>query len=126
MFNSKVVYYNTPNVATENNSLRNPATDIFETDKFFSIVIQIPGVKKEDVSISFSDGLLTVTAVKQKRTDSEQKYILREISPRSYQKKFKLSDSIDNSAIEADYLDGLLTLTLPKKPETQPRSINIK
>ena len=95
-----------------------PNTDIIEGKDDWIIISEIPGVKKEDISISFEDSMLKIEAKKeliQKQSKENEK--LSEIQFGTYKRKFKLTPDVNGSKIEASYENGVLELTIPKKKE---------
>ncbi len=97
-------------------------TDIKETEKDFEISIDLPGFKKENVSLNFNDGYITVSA-KKEQDETEGKYIRRERTV-SCSRSYYIGD-IDKSSIKAKYENGVLTITLPKEEERKPVSTTI-
>lgn len=103
-----------------------PYTDIMEDDKEWIIRSEMPGVKKEDISISFEDSMLKIEAKKEIKNKIEnEKEHLSEIKSGKYEHKFKLANGIDSNKIEATYENGVLELKIPKKEEKQ-KQIEIK
>jgi HSP20 family molecular chaperone IbpA len=99
--------------------------DIFETDAALTVVMEMPGVAKQDVSIALEEDVLRVEG----RIDSA-KYqgmepVYTEYLVGHYARGFTLSGKIDREAISAQLDDGVLTLTLPKAKEAMPRRIAI-
>lgn len=95
-----------------------PNTDIIEGKDEWVIVSEIPGVKKEDISISFEDSMLKIEAKKELlKKNSKDNDKLSEIQFGTYKRKFKLAPDVDSSKIEASYENGVLELTIPKKKE---------
>jgi len=108
---------------------RVPAVNIAETDNAFNIELAIPGLKKEDFKINLDKNILTVSAEKKAENSAEtKKYSKHEYSYNSFVRSFTLPDSVDHSKIEADYTDGILTLTVGKREEAkfQSREIAVK
>jgi HSP20 family protein len=108
---------------------RVPAVNIAETDNAFNIELAIPGLKKEDFKINLDKNILTVSAEKKAENSAEtKKYSKREYSYNLFVRSFTLPDSVDHSKIEADYTDGILTLTVGKREEAkfQSREIAVK
>ena len=95
--------------------------NITETDKNYSIEIVAPGFEKNDFKISLDQQILTVSAEKQNqaKTDNE-KQIRNEYSYRSFKRSFTMNEKTDGAAIDAKYVNGVLTLNLPKKEEVKP------
>lgn len=103
-----------------------PHTNIIEGKEEWIITSEIPGVKKEDISISFEKAMLKIQAKKEfRRNTSMDNEKLAEIQTGSYERKFKLASDIDTEKIEASYENGVLELVIPKKKE-KTKQIEIK
>ena len=103
-----------------------PATDIYETDEALTVVMEVPGVERKDIEINIEDDMLKVEG----RIDFS-KYeglepLYTEYNVGHFSRAFTLSSKIDQQQIGANIEDGVLTLTLPKAKEAQPRRIEIK
>jgi HSP20 family protein len=95
-----------------------PAADIVETDKAFRITAELPGMKKEDVEVSVTEGTLTVKGQKKEEREEKQKgYYLSERRYGSFQRAFQLPRIVDTDKIEARFDNGVLTVTIPKSAE---------
>jgi HSP20 family protein len=113
----------------ERAALRSPAANIAETDAQFEIDLAIPGLTKEDIKINLDKNVLSVSADKKTETaDENKKFTKREYSYSSFSRSFTLPESADQSKIEADYVNGILKLTIAKKEEAkfQTREISVK
>lgn len=101
-------------------------TDIKETDKEYTILMDLPGVKKENIDISYDKEVLTID-VKQEETkeDKKENYIRKERNSNCFKRTF-LIPNIDKENIIAQLQEGILTLTLPKKEVEQSKKIDIK
>ncbi len=106
-----------------------PIVDVAEREKTFELTAEVPGVDTQDVEVKISNDTLSIRgekqeAKKQRGTD----YRLRERHFSPFERQFALSADIDLNKIEATLKNGLLTVTLPKKPEAQKptRRIEIK
>ena len=102
-----------------------PTADIFETEPALTVVLEMPGVDKNNVDVSIEDGVLTV----QGRLDFA-KYeglqpVYTEYNIGHYRRSFSLSQKIEQAKISAELADGVLTLVLPKAEEAKPRRITI-
>ena len=98
----------------------NMKCDIYEKDGNYHIEMDVPGFKKEDISIEVDDGYLTISAEKNyenNEEDEDRNYIRRERSYNSYKRSFYLGD-LDQDSIEAKFNDGMLNITVPKKELT--------
>ena len=97
-------------------------TDITEKDGVYTLSAELPGFKKEDISIDLDRHSLTITAERKEESEEgdETNYIRRERFYGSYTRSFNVR-GIDTDAITAEYTDGVLKLTMPKKePATPP------
>ena len=102
-----------------------PSADIFETEPALTVVLEMPGVDKNNVDVSIEEGILTV----QGRLDFA-KYeglqpVYTEYNIGHYRRSFSLSQKIEQTKISAEMADGVLTLVLPKAEEAKPRRITI-
>lgn len=103
-----------------------PNSDIIEKEKHYEIHLSIPGVKKEDVKITFEKDLLTVEGEKKHESKEENtKYYRREISYGKFSRSFNIGDA-DPNGIEASFTDGILNITIPKGKSVQTSTIAIK
>lgn len=97
-----------------------PAANIKETKEHFQIELSVPGWQKEDFQISLEKNLLVLSAEKREEQVVEgEKYTRREFKQTSFKRSFELSDLIDTSNISAQYENGILKVSLPKKQEAQ-------
>jgi len=101
-----------------------PLTDIAEDDNEWVIYSELPGVKKEDISITFEDSHLKIEAKKELKYKSK-KYAKEEIYDGTFQRRFRLGRDVDSTKIDASYENGVLELRIPKKKE-KPKQIEVK
>jgi len=93
-----------------------PPTDIFETDTSIMISIEIPGMKKENIDVTYDKGYLFVSGERAHICPSRVSRIHRmEINYGRFLRKIKVQKEIDIDKIEAEYRDGILTITIPKR-----------
>ncbi len=111
--------------ALEKESWVAPLIDIYETNDDYFIVANMPGVSKEDVKIKVEDGDLVIMGRINYTDVLNKKYLLKEIDPSNYYRKFKLSDSINEEKIVATLDNGRLRINLPKLERVKPRTIEI-
>jgi HSP20 family protein len=104
----------------------NPAVDIFETERELTLLADLPGVKAKDLKIDLMDDVLTLTATETPLEGPGEKDVFREYRTGRYYRQFSLSDTIDQSKIDAVLKDGVLRLTLPKVEAATPRKIAVK
>ena len=106
-----------------------PAVNIAETENEFHIELAVPGLKKEDFKISLDKNVLSVSAEKKvENVDESKKYSKREYSYNSFVRSFTLPETADQAKIDAQYNDGVLSLSVAKKEEAkfQSREIAVK
>ncbi|THG86306.1 Hsp20/alpha crystallin family protein [Pseudomonas sp. A-1] len=106
-----------------------PAVDIIEKDDAFEITAELPGMDEKNVQVKLSNGNLTITGEKKdEREEKKKDYYLSERHYGSFQRTFGLPEGVDADKIEAQFAKGVLTLKLPKKPESRQaeKTINIK
>lgn len=98
-----------------------PTVDISETDTEYMLKAQLPAVKKEDVHVTFDDGMLTISGErKQEKEEKGEKYHRIESLHGSFSRSFSLPDAIDAGAIRAEGKDGVITVHVPKS-KAEPR-----
>ncbi len=103
-----------------------PATDICETKHQILVVMDMPGVDKDSISINLEQQVLTVSAEARVQPEEDLTAEYAEYRVGSYERRFTLTELIDRDRIEAEYRDGVLRLTLPKAEQARPRQISIK
>ena len=104
---------------------RSAATDIRETDNAFQIDTELPGYDKSEISVSMKEGVLTIRAEHKAEQGSDEGYVRRERTWETVERSFEVS-GVDTSAISAAYVNGVLTVTLPKLPEVVPEQHEIE
>eukprot|EP01105_Mastigella_eilhardi_P003321 TRINITY_DN1427_c0_g2_i3.p1 TRINITY_DN1427_c0_g2~~TRINITY_DN1427_c0_g2_i3.p1 ORF type:complete len:152 (+),score=53.83 TRINITY_DN1427_c0_g2_i3:98-553(+) len=105
-----------------------PCVDLRETDTGYQVIAELPGVKKEDVSVDLSaEGLLTVKGTKaQEKEEKGDRWHAVERSFGSFQRSFRVPRGTDPAKISAEYADGVLRLCVPKPAQAQPMKIDVK
>lgn len=97
------------------------------SDDTFSIEVDLPGVKKEDIDIKVEDGYLTITAQrKYKNETKEEDYYLCESSFGMISRSFAISDNINEDSIDAKYENGRLYITLEKAESKKAKKVEVK
>lgn len=104
-----------------------PAVDIYETPEHIELCFEIPGVNQQDIKVHFENNLLTVSGERKlEHDDRREGYHRVERNYGNFLRSFTIPSTIDPNRINAEFTNGLLRLTLPKRPETQPRAIEVK
>lgn len=95
--------------------------NIRETEKDYFLDIVAPGLAKEDFTIDIENNLLTVSVEnKEENAGGTQKFVRQEYRQKAFKRSFTLDEKIDTEAISAQYVNGFLTINLPKKAEVKP------
>ena len=104
-----------------------PSVDVYEDGEQFRLHAELPGLKKEDVKINLKEGVLTLRG--ERKFEDEQKkdnYYRLERSYGSFARSFTLPKTVDPEKIRATMKDGVLEITIPKKPEAKPKEIKVE
>jgi HSP20 family protein len=103
-----------------------PPVDIYETDNDIVLKAELPGVDPKDVEIRVEDNNLYLKGERKfEKEVKEENYHRVERSYGSFSRSFSLPNSISADKVKAEYKDGLLTLTMPKREEAKPKTIKI-
>lgn len=108
---------------SENSRL--PRTNIQETDKDFVFSMEMPGLTKKEVEVSLENNVLLVKGEKTEEKTEGQNLLRREIRSVKFERSFRIGDGIEQEQIKAKMDNGLLTVTLPKKPEKVGRRVDV-
>jgi HSP20 family protein len=101
-----------------------PSVNISERADDFRIELAAPGYTKEDFKIEADNGVLTISSEKQAEKKNENdRYTRREFSYSSFSRSFSMPEHVDAEKISAEYNNGLLTLTLPKRDEAKKKPL---
>ena len=105
----------------------NPPVDIVESKDDYRIVLDLPGFEKDDVNVGVNDGILEVNGTRGGNEEYDTAYYhYFERRHGEFRRSFRIPDLVDGEKTEAEYRNGVLTLTLPKKEEAKPYSVTIK
>lgn len=103
-----------------------PAVDVIEEDDAIKIVAEVPGVRPEDVTVSFENQVLVIRGEKeQEHTEPSDRVRRYERSYGAFERHFSLPSTVDADKIEAHYDVGVLTVSLPKVERARPREIPV-
>lgn len=113
-------------VATRQTSFA-PSIDISETDKQYLIDVELPGIKKEDISLNIENNTLTISGERkfEKKEDGKQ-YHRVESHYGSFSRSFTLPDNVKTDSINATYNNGILNITVDKSEQQMKKQIKIK
>ena len=104
---------------TERKCRWTPATNITETNQAYQLEMAVPGFSKEDFKIDLEKEILSISNVKENEEkmseNADPQYLMREFGRRNFCRSFKLNEEIDKESISAEYQNGILMITLPKK-----------
>ena len=104
-----------------------PDFDIKETKEGYVFAADVPGVKTSDLEVSVSDNRMTISGKREsEREEKGETYYACERSYGSFSRSFTLPEGADANAVTADLKDGVLTISVKKKAESQPKKIDIK
>ena len=103
-----------------------PKVNVYEHDDKISIVAEIPGLDKKNVSVEVEDQVLTIAGDKHGFDDSGAKCITRELKQSSFKRSFNLGDHLDGAKVGASFKDGLLSISIPKVEPEKPKKTFVK
>jgi HSP20 family protein len=103
-----------------------PATDVYETEDALAVVMEMPGVGREDVAIELKGDVLRVEGRIDFAKYGGLEPVYTEYNVGHWTRSFALSDKVDQERIGAQLEDGVLTLTLPKTAEARPRRVAVR
>lgn len=103
-----------------------PRVDVAETDKEVTVNADLPGLDEKDVQVTLDDDILTIRGVrKDEREEKKRNYHLAERSYGEFQRAIPLPGGLDTEHVKAAFKKGVLTVTLPKRPEAQSKKKTI-
>jgi HSP20 family protein len=103
-----------------------PALDLYQNNDNVVAVVELPGMRKEDIEISLHDGMLTIGGERKSETGKNGESAARtERFMGKFRRSITLPTRVDANKVNATYKDGILTVTLPKAEEAKPKQIQI-
>jgi HSP20 family protein len=131
MFNSFENRFGISRSKDEENEYENavwmPLTDIYEDKEKYTLKLDLPGIKKDDVKISFVDNKLSISGERSQEFEHKDSKCHRiERSFGRYYRSFNLPENVQSDKINAEFKDGQLTISVPKAEEAKPKEIEIK
>jgi HSP20 family protein len=100
-----------------------PAVDLYENNDVVTVKAEVPGLKKEEIDITLQDGMLVLKGEHKEANEGEN---TASRLTRSFERAITLPYKVNADAIKASYVDGILTVELPKAEEAKPKRINVK
>jgi HSP20 family protein len=104
-----------------------PALDVYEDKDKITVKTELPGMRKEDIEVSLDGNTLTIAGERKSEEEKKERETYR--SERyfgRFQRSITLPTPVDATKIQANYKDGILTITLPKSEEAKPKQIQVK
>lgn len=103
------------------------ALDVHETDSTYTVMTVLPGLNPDDITVNLHENVLTIGAeIAKPEIDENTRVLLRERHYGNFSRSVTLPQDVDADNVEAAYENGVLTLSLPKVPQAQPRQIPVK
>ena len=103
-----------------------PSVDIFETEGEIVVKAELPGMKREDITLHLENNVLTLRGERKfEKETKEENYHRIERSYGNFSRSFSIPATVDEEKIRADYRDGVLKIALPKKEQAKPKQIKI-
>ena len=103
-----------------------PALDLYQSNDNVIAVVELPGMRKEDIEISLHDGTLTISGDRKRENSSNgDKAERTERYVGTFRRSIALPTRVDAGKVSAIYRDGILTVTLPKAEEVKPKQIQV-
>jgi HSP20 family protein len=103
-----------------------PAVDIYETENELVVKADLPDVNPQDLDIRVENNILTIRGERKfEKNVHEDNYLRIERAYGSFSRSFSLANSVKSESIQADYNNGVLTLSLPKREEAKPKQIKV-
>jgi HSP20 family protein len=103
-----------------------PAVDIYETEHELVVKADVPEVDPKDLDIRVENNILTIRGERKfEKKVNEENYLRVERAYGTFSRSFSLANTVNSEAIKADYQNGVLTLTIPKREEAKPKQIKV-
>jgi|GEM_PF-253518 len=103
-----------------------PLVNAYDSTDFITVVAQVPGVAKEDLSVSYENGVLKISGRRKLHDVNDKAEVLRkERALGNFEKSLQIPVKIDDSKITASLKNGIVTIVLPKSDDVKPKTINI-
>jgi HSP20 family protein len=104
-----------------------PAVDVKEEEKRYLMEVELPGLTDKDIELKVEDSILTLSSKKEESKEEKKNgYLLHERRSSQFCRTFVLPQDAERAEVKAEFRNGLLVVDIPKKPEAQPRKIDVK
>ena len=97
-----------------------PPVDVYQDKDQFMVIVELPGLKKEEIEISLHDDTLTISGERKCEESGEQEFLTDK-----FQRSLTLPTAVDAEAVKANYKNGILQVVLPKAEQTKPKQIEV-
>lgn len=104
---------------------RVPAADVYETPDAYVLMLDLPGVGKDAITLMLDKGELRVDAKPSEQKQTPGRLLFSEMRPGTFTRSFTIGDGIDTNSIDANFDEGVLTVKLYKNAQMKPREISI-
>jgi HSP20 family protein len=104
-----------------------PAVDVREAEDEYVMEAELPGLTEKDIDLNVEENILTLSSKKEENKEEEKNgYLISERRKHEFARTFVLPKDVDREKIKAEFKNGLLVVSIPKKPEAKPRKIDVK
>jgi len=111
---------------SSNNPAGTLAIDIYEQDGVLNIRAAVPGIEPKDLEIQIEKNVLTIRGETRHESESkEQKVYRREVSYGAFSRSVRLPEDLNLDAVDAEFKNGIVTISLPRLPEEKPKSVKV-
>ena len=120
-------FFSVPSIFDRRTDTFIPKANIVDSEDKLTFSFEVPGMKKDDISVTITDRVLTVAGRREEHMKSEKEQLVRqEMLTGEFERQFTLPEAIRTDAIDAEYSNGILTIELEKKDEVKPRQVDVK
>ena len=106
---------------------RTPAVDVREAEDEYLMEAELPGLTDEDIELNVEENILTLSSKKEQNQEEKKNgYLICERRKHEFARTFVLPKDVDREKIKGEFKNGLLVVSIPKKPEAKPRKIDVK
>ncbi|MBN2859054.1 MAG: Hsp20/alpha crystallin family protein [Sphaerochaetaceae bacterium] len=110
---------------------KSPSVDIWEDENAYVLEAELPGYSEKDIDVHVDKHVLKISSITEAEKEEKEEtvspnYLIRERYCSSFERSFTLPDGVDEDNIAGEFKNGILTLTIPKVPASQPKKIDVK